>query len=78
MTDITKCAALAACINELRLIPRATLVAYLFFAGKVGLWYMALLDPSGAQMAFASLVAGLFPIVIGLYGGAIKIGANSK
>lgn len=78
MTAITKCAMIAQCINELRLIPRATLLGYLYFTYEMGVWYMALPDPSGTQMAFATLIAGLFPAVIGLYGGAIKIGANAK
>lgn len=61
-------------MNELRIVPRIALVVYFGFVGKVSFWFMALPDPSGTQMAFATLIAGLLPAVIGLYQGSIRMG----
>lgn len=61
-------------MNELRIVPRIALVVYFGFVGYVSLWFMELPDPTGVQMTFATLIAGLLPAVIGLYQGSIRMG----
>lgn len=72
------CARARECMNELRIVPRCALVSYFVYLGYTGVWFMNLPDPSGIQMTYATLIAGLLPAMVGLYQGSITAGANSK
>lgn len=76
MTDW--CERAAYCLSRLRVIPRLNFLAYWILLGYVAVWFMGLDEPSGVQMAFAGLVAGLLPPVAAIYSGAMTMGANAK
>lgn len=79
MTNTTNwCDRAAECLNKLRIWPRASFLAYWVMLGYVVWWFTHLPDPSGIQMAFASLVAGLLAPVGAIYSGAMTMGANAR
>lgn len=52
---------------DLRVIPRAIVLAYCMAGYEVMTWFMALAEPTNAQGAFVVTFAGILPAVLTLY-----------
>jgi len=59
--------AVARLINHFRLVPRLLMVGYGWLLWQVSLWFMALPEPTAAQAAFVSTVAGVSTGFFGFY-----------
>lgn len=54
-------------VNEWRVIPRLLVLMYGMFCLYVGLWFMDLPAPSGAQSTFVSVIWGSAAVWFGFY-----------
>lgn len=54
-------------VDAFRLVPRVMLIGYGWIVWDVTMWFMALQDPSAAQMGFVSTVWGAAGILSGWY-----------
>lgn len=54
-------------IDLYRVVPRIVMGAYGVGAWLTAEWFMGLSEPSGAQSAFVSVVAGIAPILFQFY-----------
>lgn len=72
------CSRTADCLKQLRLIPRAAVLVWFGFTIYTGVWFMALVDPTGVQVTFASAVLTALATILGFYNGSISIGQNSS
>jgi hypothetical protein len=76
--EVTWCEDFAYCLSRLRVIPRLNFLAYWILLTHTALWFTSLPEPSGVQMAYAGLIAGLLPPVAAIYSGAMTMGVNAR
>lgn len=54
-------------LDVFRVIPRMALIGYAVILYEIGIWFMALKDPTVAQGAFISVVYGVAPLLLNFY-----------
>lgn len=61
-------------INNLRIVPRLCVFAYMWMMYDIVVWYTGLIEPTTQQTTFVSVLVGLASAIFGLYvnSGSVK------
>jgi len=54
-------------LNNYRIVPRILVAGYSYLMYEVSNWFMLLVDPTGTQATFVSVLVGASAAVFGLY-----------